>query len=111
ATDDKVVGTIELGGQPEGTTTDAAGNVFVNLEDTAEVLRLDARELKVLDRWSVAPAKLPVSLAIDPATGRLFVGCRNKELLVLDAKTGKSVTKLPIGDPGHAAPFAPAPKL
>jgi YVTN family beta-propeller protein len=111
ATDDKVVGTIELGGKPEGTTTDAAGNVFVNLEDTAEVLRLDARELKVLDRWSVAPAKLPVSLAIDPATGRLFVGCRNKELLVLDVKTGKSVATLPIGERVDAGAFDPETKL
>lgn len=57
ATDDKVVGTIELGGKPEGTTTDAAGHVFVNLEDTAEVLRLDARELKVLARWSVTGSR------------------------------------------------------
>ena len=111
ATDDKVVGTIELGGKPEGTTTDAAGHVFVNLEDTAEVLRLDAKEMKVLDRWSVAPAKLPVSLAIDPATGRLFVGCRSKELLVLDAKTGKPVATLPIGERVDAGAFDPETKL
>jgi len=111
ATDDKVVGTIDLGGKPEGTTTDAAGHVFVNLEDTAEVLRLDAKELKVLDRWSVAPAKLPVSLAIDPATGRLFVGCRSKELLVLDVKTGKSVATLPIGERVDAGAFDPETKL
>lgn len=111
ATDDKVVGTIELGGKPEGTTTDGAGHVFVNLEDTAEVLRLDAKDLKVLDRWSVAPAKLPVSLAIDPATGRLFVGCRSKELLVLDVKTGKSVATLPIGERVDAGAFDPETKL
>jgi YVTN family beta-propeller protein len=111
ATDDKVVGTIELGGKPEGTTTDAAGHVFINLEDTAEVLRLDAREMKVLDRWSVAPAKLPVSLAIDTTTGRLFVGCRSKELLVLDAKTGKSLATLPIGERVDAGAFDPETKL
>ena len=111
ATDDKVVGTIELGGKPEGTTTDAAGHVFVNLEDTAEVLRLDARELKVLDRWSVAPAKLPVSLAIDSATDRLFVGCRSKVLLVLDAKTGKAVATLPIGERVDAGAFDSETKL
>lgn len=111
AADDKVVGTIELGGKPEGTTTDGAGHVFVNLEDTAEVLRLDARDLKVLDRWSVAPARLPVSLAIDPATDRLFVGCRSKVLLVLDAKTGKSVAELPIGDRVDAGAFDPTTKL
>jgi DNA-binding beta-propeller fold protein YncE len=111
AGDAKVAGTIDLGGKPEGTASDGAGHVFVNLEDTAEVLRLDARDLKVLDRWSVAPAKLPVSLAIDPSTNRLFVGCRSKELLVLDAKTGKSVATLPIGERVDAGAFDPATKL
>src|SRR5262249_20711342 len=104
-------GTVELGGKPEGTAADAAGHVFVNLEDTAEVLRLDARNLKVLDRWSVAPAKLPVSLAIDPATDRLFVGCRSKVLLVLDAKTGKQIASLPIGERVDAGAFDPTTKL
>jgi len=59
----------------------------------------------------VAPAKLPVSLAIDPATGRLFVGCRSKELLVLDVKTGKSVATLPIGERVDAGAFDPEAKL
>jgi DNA-binding beta-propeller fold protein YncE len=111
AADAKVAGTIDLGGKPEGTAADGAGHVFVNLEDTAEVLRLDARDLKVLDRWSVAPAKLPVSLAIDTATNRLFVGCRSKALLVLDAKTGKAVATLPIGDRVDAGAFDPETKL
>ena len=56
AANGKVVGTIELGGKPESGVADGAGHVFVNCEDTAEVLKLDAREMKVLDRWSVAPA-------------------------------------------------------
>jgi DNA-binding beta-propeller fold protein YncE len=111
AAEAKVAGTIDLGGKPEGTAADGAGHVFVNLEDTAEVLRLDAQNLKVLDRWSVAPAKLPVSLAVDPATGRLFVGCRSKELLVLDAKTGHAVAKLPIGERVDAGAFDPETKL
>jgi DNA-binding beta-propeller fold protein YncE len=111
AVDAKLAGTVELGGKPEGCVSDGAGHVFVNLEDTAEVLKLDARELKVLDRWSVAPAKLPVSLAIDPAAGRLFVGCRDKELLVLDVKTGKPVVSLPIGERVDAGAFDPETKL
>ena len=95
AAENKVAGTIDLAGKPEAAGSDGAGHVFVNLEDTAEVLRLDAKEMKVLDRWSVAPAKLPVGLAIDPASGRLFVGCRSKSLLVLDASNGKTLATLP----------------
>ena len=52
AAEGKVTGTIELGGAPESAVSDGAGHVFVNCEDTAEVLKLDAREMKVLDRWS-----------------------------------------------------------
>ena len=108
AAEGKVVGTLALGGKPEGTVADGAGHVFVNIEDTAEVLKLDARNLKVLERWSVAPAKLPVSLAIDPETKRLFVGCRSQSLVVLDATTGKAVATLPIGArvfPEHRLPL------
>jgi len=111
AADSKVAGTIDLGGKPEGAVADGAGHVFVNLEDTAEVLKLDAKELKVLERWPVAPAKLPVSLAIDAPNGRLFVGCRSQSLLVLDAKTGKTLTTLPIGARVDAGSFDPETKL
>jgi DNA-binding beta-propeller fold protein YncE len=106
-----VAGTIDLGGQPESAVADGAGHVYVNCEDTAEVLKLDSKALKVLDRWSVAPAKLPVSLAIDTANNRLFVGCRSKSLLVLDAANGKTVATLPIGDRVDAGAFDPETKL
>jgi YVTN family beta-propeller protein len=107
----KVAGTVELGGKPEGAVSDGAGHVYVNLEDKAEVLKIDADKLKVLERWSVAPAKDPVSLAIDPKTGRLFVGCRSKSLVVLSTKTGKSVATVPIGEGVDAGAFDPATKL
>jgi DNA-binding beta-propeller fold protein YncE len=111
AAEAKVAGTIDLAGKPESAVSDGAGHVFVNCEDTAEVLKLDAREMKVLDRWSVAPAKLPVSLAIDAASGRLFVGCRSKSLVVLDTNSGKSVATLPIGERVDAGAFDPETKL
>jgi DNA-binding beta-propeller fold protein YncE len=111
AAEAKVAGTIDLRGQPEAAVSDGAGHVFVNLEDTAEVLKLDAKEMKVLDRWSVAPAKLPVGLAIDPVSGRLFVGCRSKSLLVLDAANGKTLATLPIGERVDAAAFDPETKM
>src|SRR5207237_2857876 len=47
----KVAGTIDLGGKPEGTVSDGVGNVYVNLEDKAEVLKLAADQTKVPERW------------------------------------------------------------
>jgi DNA-binding beta-propeller fold protein YncE len=107
----RVAGTIALGGQPEFAAADGAGHVFVNLEDKNEVLRLDAKELKVLNRWKISPATAPCSMAMDAANHRLFVGCRSKSLLVLDAETGKVVATLPIGDRVDAGAFDPETKL
>jgi YVTN family beta-propeller protein len=107
----KVAGTIDLGGQPEFAAADGAGHVFVNLEDKNEVLRLDAKKMKVLDRWPIAPATAPCSMAIDPATHRLFVGCRSKSLVVLDSESGRVVATLPIGERVDAGAFDPEMKV
>ena len=103
----KVAGTIDLGGQPESGVADGAGLVFVNLEDKAEVLKIDARNLKVLERWPLDPGKTPTGLAIDGRNHRLFVGCRSKHQVVVNADTGKVVTTLPIGDGVDACAFDP----
>jgi YVTN family beta-propeller protein len=111
AAEARVVNTVELGGQPEFAAADGAGHVFVNLEDKEEVLKLDSRDLKVLERWPIAPAKTPVSMAIDAKNHRLFVGCRSKSLLVLDTETGKVVATVPIGERVDASAFDPEAKL
>jgi DNA-binding beta-propeller fold protein YncE len=109
----KAVGTIELGGQPESGVADGAGLVFVNLEDKSELLKIDARNLKVLERWSLAPGKTPTGLALDRRNHRLFVGCRgggsgrNGLQVVVNADTGKVVTTLPIGEGVDACAFDP----
>jgi DNA-binding beta-propeller fold protein YncE len=97
AKDGKVAGTIELGGQPEFAVADGTGSVFVNLEDKNMVLKIDARKLVVLERWPVAPGETTVSLAMDTKNRRLFIGCRNKLLIVMNADNGKVLDKQPIG--------------
>jgi DNA-binding beta-propeller fold protein YncE len=110
AAESKVAGTLDLGGQPESAAADGAGHVFVNLEDKAEVVKFDGRDLKVLERWPIAPASTPVSMAIDTANHRLFVGCRSKSLLVINTETGKVVSSVPIGERVDASFFDPATK-
>ncbi|HTK77939.1 MAG TPA: YncE family protein [Gemmataceae bacterium] len=111
AADGKVAGTIALEGKPEFAAADTKGHVFVNLEDKNEVVRLDARNMKVLDRWPVAPGKTPVSLAMDTANRRVFIGCRSKMLVVMDADTGKVVATGPIGERVDAGAYDPETKL
>jgi DNA-binding beta-propeller fold protein YncE len=107
AKDGKVAGTVELGGKPEFAVADGTGNVFVNLEDKSTVVKIDARKLTVLDRWPVAPGEAAVSMAMDTKNCRLFIGCTNKLVIVLNADNGKVVDKQPIGEKVDASAFDP----
>jgi YVTN family beta-propeller protein len=106
AADGKVVGTVDLGGGPEFAVSDGKGNVYINLEEKAETVHVDANALKVLHSWPLAPGKTATALTFNPNTRRLFAGCRGGQLMVvLDADTGKIVTTAPIGERVDAAAF------
>ena len=112
ATDRKLVGTVALGGNPEFAVSDGKGNVYINLEEKAETVQVDANALKVLHSWSLAPGKTATALAFDAETRRLFAGCRGGQLMVvLDADSGKVVSTAPIGERVDAAAFDPTNKL
>ena len=106
-----IVGKIALGGKPEFGVSNGKGELFVNLEDKSELLSLDPKELKVKSRWPLAPCESPSGLAIDKKNRRLFVGCDNKMMAVVDADTGKVITTLPIGDGVDAGRFDPETKF
>jgi len=108
--DDKVIGTIALKGGPEFPVPDNKGHVFVNLENEGELLRIDSPEMKVLNRWSVAPGKAPAGLAMDRTNQRLFIGCGNRKLIVMDALSGKVIADLPLGDHVDATAYDPETK-
>jgi YVTN family beta-propeller protein len=95
---EKVVATIPVGGKPETLVSDEAGKWFVNIEDKNEIVAIDASSYLVLHHWKLTPGEEPSGLAIDKAGKRLFAGCGNKWLIVLDAGTGAEIKKLPIGD-------------
>jgi len=107
----KVVGTIPLGGKPEFPVTDAKGNVFANIEDKSEIVKIDPQGLKVVARWSIAPCEEPSGLAIDVANQRLFAVCDNQKMAVVDTASGKVVTTVPIGDGPDAAYYDADTKL
>ena len=93
----KVTGTIPLGGRPEFAVSDGKGLVYANIEDTSEIVTLDTKTLTVTKRWPLAPCTEPSGLAIDVAHDRLFAGCHNNLMAVVDAKSGKIVATPPIG--------------
>lgn len=104
----KVVTNIALGGKPEYGVSAGDGMVYANLTDVSEVVEIDARKLAVVRRWSTAPCKQPVPMAIDVAHHRLFSGCRSGVMAVSDIAAGKVVATLPIGAGTDGAAFDPA---
>ena len=104
-----IAGTIEnLGGRTEHLASDEAGHVFLNMQDRNTLLKLDARELKVLETWPTAPCQAPSSMDMDRVHQRIFIGCRGAGMMaVVDATSGKIVATNPIGGGVDAAEFDP----
>jgi DNA-binding beta-propeller fold protein YncE len=102
-----VAGTIELGGKPEFAAADGAGRVFVNLEDKSEIVALDSKALKVVARWPIAPGEEPSGLAIDAKNHRLFSGCHNQMMAIVDTESGKVLATPAIGQGVDATAFDP----
>ncbi len=105
----KIAGTIEnLGGRTEHLASDEAGHVFLNMQDRNTMLKLDARELKVLETWPTAPCQAPSSMDMDRAHSRIIIGCRAAGMMAaVDANSGKIVATNPIGGGVDAAEFDP----
>jgi DNA-binding beta-propeller fold protein YncE len=99
---------IPLGGKPEYGASAGDGKVYANLTDTSEVVEIDAKKATVARRWSTAPCKQPVAMAIDTAHHRLFSGCRSGVMAISDYEAGKVVATVPIGAGVDGAGFDPA---
>ncbi len=93
-----IVNTIDLGGKPETPVTDEAGKIYINIEDKSEIVVVNVKTWSVESRWKTGSGNSPTGLAIDIKTKRLFAGCDNKKLIVMNAENGKVVKELPIGD-------------
>ncbi len=106
----EAVGTIDLGGKPEAARTDGAGHVWVNIEDKAQLVEFDSKQLKVLNTWPLPDCEEPTGMSIDLAHQRLFIGCHSKQMLVSDYQ-GHIVSRVPIGEGVDATEFDPATDL
>jgi len=102
-----IVGTVALGGKPEFAVSDGQGSLYDNLEDKSELVRIDSKTLQVTARWPLAPCESPSGLAMDTAHRRLFAGCHNRMMAVVDADTGKVIATPPIGQGVDANAFDP----
>jgi len=103
----KVTTTLNVGGALEVGRADGHGNLWVNVEDRSEIVRVDSKKMVVAGRYPLAPCEEPTGLAVDAKHGRVFVGCGNKMMAVVNATTGKVVTTLAIGPGVDGTEFDP----
>ncbi len=108
----RVTATISLPGRPEFAQPDPVrARLYVNLEDKSELAVIEARRHEVIARWPLAPGEHPTGLAFDAEHGRLFSGCANGCVEVVDASTGKVVATIPAGHGIDAVGFDPGTGL
>jgi DNA-binding beta-propeller fold protein YncE len=103
-----VVGTLDLGGTAlEAGATDENGTIFVNLEDSNEIVTFDAKSLTIKNRWKLSPCEEPTGLALDKKNERLFSVCHSGVMMVIDSKKGNIVAQVPIGKGVDGVVFDP----
>lgn len=103
-----VAGTIPLDGKPEFAVADGHGHIYDNIEDKSEIAEIDAKTMKVVNRWLLAPCTEPSGIAYDRMHHRVFVACDNEMMAAMDTHTGKVVATVPSGKRSDGAGFDPA---
>lgn len=92
-----VAHTVDLPGEPEFPAADGHGKAYVNIASTSQMAKVDIASGHLDAVWALPGCVSPHGLAYDHRTGRLFTGCANSTLLVVDPKDGRVVAKLPTG--------------
>ena len=107
-----VVTTIPLEGKPESAEADSKiGRIYCNLENKSEVAEIDVKTHRVLNRWPIAPGEEPSGLAFDLEHHRLFIGCGNKLMEMIDSSNGKVLASVPIGEDVDGTAFDPGTQM
>jgi DNA-binding beta-propeller fold protein YncE len=107
AAEDKVIKTVPLPGKPEFLALDAHGHAFINIADSGSIAEVDVAAGAVTATWPLSGCERPHGIAYDPQTNRLFSGCANLVMVVVDASSGKNLARLPIGPSSDAIVMDP----
>jgi DNA-binding beta-propeller fold protein YncE len=103
----KAISTVALPGKPEFAVSDGKGKVYDNIEDTNEIVEIDAAKGAVTKKYALSGCEGPSGLAIDVKARRLFSVCGNRVMVVSDPDKGAIVATLPIGAGSDGVAFDP----
>ena len=71
------------------------------------MIAIDTKTHQIVNTWPIAPGEEASGMAIDVAHHRLFLGCHNKLMVMMDSTNGNVITTVPIGDRVDANEFDP----
>jgi DNA-binding beta-propeller fold protein YncE len=111
AKSNEIVGSFPVGDKPEFCVVDGAGKLFVNIENSSEIVEIDAAKPAVTRRAPLAPCESPSGLAIDTKNKKLFSVCGNKMMAVTDIATMKVIATPAVGPGTDGAGFDPGTGL
>jgi WD40 repeat protein len=77
-------------------TVDTNSNKKIEDKAKNEVVVVDRWKNMIVAKWPITLAKVNVTMALDEQRQRLFVGCRDGKLVVLDSNTGRELQTLSI---------------
>jgi DNA-binding beta-propeller fold protein YncE len=107
-----VVGTVDLGGQPEQAATDRNGTVYVNIMDKAKIAVVDAKSLAVKRHIDLSSKGVDAGsgLSLDAKNHILFSYWRlpSPIVLIVNAESGNIITTLPTAKNVDTVAFNPA---
>ncbi len=92
-----LVGSVTVGGTLEFAVADGKGKIWVNVEDSNQLVSVDLKARKVVDRVALTGCDEPSGLAWVAKGTRLISSCANGVATVTDPKTRKVVATLAIG--------------
>ena len=81
------------------------------MEDLNAIKVIDTATHKVSETWPIAPGEAATGMAFDAANHRLFIGCDNKLMLMVDSTNGKMIYSVPVGAGVDSTWFDPVSKL
>lgn len=94
----------------ESGVADGKGYLFLNVEDSGFIQRVDARTLKIGPTFRIPNCGRAQGLSMDNATRRLFMAC-DTEMVVVNADNGDVVTRIGVPSRADQNGFDPVAKL
>lgn len=99
-----------IGNGLESGVADGRGKLFLNVEDSGFVQRVDARTLRIEATYRIAGCGRAQGLSMDTATRRLFMAC-DTNMVVVNADDGAVVTRVRVASRADQNCFDPVLKL